>query len=78
MAEAFRQASYNRSGTGNIMQTFIGPLVVFAVVIGAMALGVVLNGRALRGSCGGSEDSCTCSGVKRRRCELSKAARDSR
>ncbi len=32
----------------------------FAVIMLAMALGVMLSGKALRGSCGGAGDSCAC------------------
>ena len=58
------------------MQTLIGTLIVFAAVVGAMALGVVLTGRVLRGSCGGTGEACRCSRAERRSCELAKAARN--
>ncbi len=34
---------------------FVVALVVFGVSFGAMAIGVMLSGRCLRGSCGGPE-----------------------
>lgn len=61
-----------------MVQTFIGTLVVFAVVVGAMALGVMATGRALRGSCGGTGEACRCSRAERRSCELAKIVRESR
>ncbi|MEX0717167.1 MAG: hypothetical protein WD066_11285 [Planctomycetaceae bacterium] len=32
---------------------FLAALIVFAVVMAAMAIGVIVRGRSLRGSCGG-------------------------
>ncbi len=58
------------------MQTFIATLFVFAAVVGAMALGVMVTGRALRGSCGGTGKACTCTRAERKSCELAKAARN--
>lgn len=52
------------------MATFLGTLAVFAVVIVAMALGVMLSGRRLSGSCGGTDGgACACSDEKRRQCK---------
>ncbi len=59
------------------MATFIGTLFVFALVAGAMALGVMVTGRALQGSCGGTGKACTCTRAERRSCELAKATRKS-
>lgn len=60
-----------------MMQTLIGTLFVFALVIGAMAVGVAATGRALRGSCGGTGEACRCSRSARRSCELAKIANES-
>lgn len=42
------------------MMTFILTAALIATCMGAMALGVVLGGRRLRGSCGGGGDDCLC------------------
>ncbi len=43
------------------MMTFLLTLALIAVVMGAMAIGVVISGKRLRGSCGGVEGSdCAC------------------
>lgn len=50
--------------------TWLITFVVFAVAICAMALGVMLAGRRLQGSCGGvGGGSCACGPEKRARCE---------
>ena len=38
------------------MSTFILAFLIFAVVIAAMAIGVILNDREIKGSCGGLND----------------------
>jgi hypothetical protein len=50
------------------VSTFLVSLVVFAAVLAAMAVGVVLGGRRLRGSCGLTGDDCACSLLQARRC----------
>lgn len=35
------------------MEVFFVTFTVFALMIGAMAIGAILRGRALKGSCGG-------------------------
>ena len=50
------------------MQTFLATLVLFLIIVGAMALGVLLTGRSLRGSCGGTGEGCECSEERRRAC----------
>ena len=37
------------------MKTILLTIIVFAVAMGIMAVGVILCGRCLRGSCGGPE-----------------------
>jgi hypothetical protein len=50
--------------------TFVAALVVFAVVTAAMALGVIIQGKRLRGSCGGTGKDCECSPLAARGCPL--------
>ena len=59
------------------METFLAALVVIALTMFAMAIGVLLSGRRLRGSCGGVGDSCRCSTARRARCALSKRQAES-
>lgn len=40
------------------METLLLTMVLFLVIVAVMAVGVMLSGRSLRGSCGGS--SCVC------------------
>jgi hypothetical protein len=39
----------------NLMPVFLITLVVFGLAIASMAVGVILSGRCLHGSCGGPE-----------------------
>jgi hypothetical protein len=50
------------------MDTFLATLVLFLVVVGVMAIGVLVTGRSLRGSCGGTGAGCECSEERRRAC----------
>ena len=59
------------------METFLAALVVFGMVMFAMAIGLLLSGRRLRGSCGGVGDSCRCSATARARCALTKPQAES-
>ena len=52
------------------MATFLAAFVIFAVVVSAMALGVIVQGRRLRGSCGGVGQDCTCSALAARACPI--------
>lgn len=52
------------------MATFIATVIVFGLAVLAMALGVLLQGRRLQGSCGGTGKACECSPRAARRCEL--------
>ena len=52
------------------MQTFLVTLLFFGAVMGAMALGVMVTGRPLKGSCGGTGQACECSDEARRACAL--------
>jgi hypothetical protein len=50
--------------------TLLVTFFVFTAVLGAMALGVMVAGRRLQGSCGGvGGGSCACAPEKRARCE---------
>jgi len=42
------------------MQIFLLTVVAIALVMAAMAIGVVITGRRLKGSCGGVGGSCEC------------------
>ncbi len=55
------------------METFLATLVVFGIVVLAMSLGAILQGRRLRGSCGGTGKDCECSPLAARECKLRKA-----
>ena len=50
------------------METFLATLVIFGVVVLAMAVGAIVQGRRLRGSCGGTGEDCSCSALKARSC----------
>ncbi len=52
------------------METFLATLTVFGVVVLAMAVGVIFQGRRLKGSCGGAEKNCTCSALAARSCPI--------
>jgi hypothetical protein len=52
------------------MQTLLATFVLLALVMFAMALGVMLTGRRLQGSCGGTPGkACACGPRKREACE---------
>ena len=57
-----------------MIATFGATLVVVATVMGAMVLGVVLTGRPLKGSCGGTGNGCPCTPAEREECRRKKAA----
>ncbi len=51
------------------METFAFSIVLFALAMLAMASGVILGGRRLRGSCGGpGGEACACSLAERMAC----------
>ena len=50
------------------MQTIIAAAALIALVMLAMAVGVIFSNRALQGSCGGTGAGCACTPEKRRRC----------
>lgn len=54
------------------MQTLIATFVLFVVVMAAMAIGVMIHGRRLKGSCGGPGADCPCDDAARESCEVKK------
>ncbi len=50
------------------MATFFATLTIFGIVVAAMAVGAIFQGRRLRGSCGGVEQDCSCSSLAARSC----------
>jgi hypothetical protein len=52
------------------MQTFVVTFLFFAGVMLAMAIGVMVHGRRLKGSCGGPGEDCPCDEVAQRDCEI--------
>jgi hypothetical protein len=52
------------------MTTFLATLIVFGAVTLAMSLGAMIQGRRLKGSCGGTGDDCSCSPLAARNCRL--------
>jgi hypothetical protein len=54
------------------MATFLATLVIFGAVVLAMSVGVIFQGRRLRGSCGGTGKDCECSPLAARECRLRK------
>ncbi len=54
--------------SGSVMDIAIGTLVIFGVVMLAMAIGTLLTGRPLKGSCGGVGAACPCSDAEKQAC----------
>lgn len=50
------------------MQTFLATFLLFALVVAAMAVGVLFSNRRLRGSCGGTGEACDCSRARQAAC----------
>ncbi len=48
--------------------------LIFATAMLLMALGVILAGRRLKGSCGGTGTDCSCDDEKQKECAASKQA----
>ena len=55
------------------METFLATFLFFGAVMGAMAIGVIVHGRRLKGSCGGVGGDCPCDEAAQQECELKKA-----
>ena len=56
------------------MQTFLATLALFLLIVGAMAVGVLVTGRSLRGSCGGTGEGCECDEERQRACASKREA----
>ena len=52
------------------MATFLATLTVFGLAVCAMALGAMIQGKRLKGSCGGTGKACECSALKARSCQM--------
>lgn len=52
------------------MTTILLSVGLVGAAMVAMAIGVILSDRVLRGSCGGSGEDCICAIEKRRACSL--------
>lgn len=52
------------------MQTIVLTFAIFVVVVLAMAVGVMVTGRSLRGSCGGPDCVCESEGKPLGSCDL--------
>ncbi len=56
------------------MQIFLATFLFFAGVMAVMAIGVVIHGRSLQGSCGGRGGECPCDEAAQRECKLKRQA----
>ena len=54
------------------MLTVLATLVVFLLMVLIMAVGVMVHGRKLKGSCGGVGGSCHCKSTEAPSCEVRK------
>jgi hypothetical protein len=55
------------------MSTLLTTIAVMALMMLAMALGVLVSGRRLKGSCGGIGGDCECDAAGRAACPRTKA-----
>ena len=60
------------------MQTFLATFLFFVAVMAAMAIGVMVHGRRLKGSCGGTGGDCPCDEPAQQECELKRRAAEQR
>lgn len=56
------------------MPTILLTIAVLGAVMFGMAIGVIVAGKRLKGSCGGVGTSCDCSNVQRKTCATKSAA----
>jgi hypothetical protein len=54
------------------MKTMLLTVLIFGLLMAAMAIGVIVQGKRLRGSCGGTGSDCACDDPAREACELKK------
>lgn len=59
------------------METFVATLLFFGAVMAAMSVGVIVSGRRLKGSCGGTGKDCTCDEEAQKSCALKARAQSS-
>jgi len=59
------------------METFFATLLFFGAAMAAMGIGVMVTGRRLKGSCGGTGKDCACDDEARRSCALKARAESS-
>ena len=57
------------------MDTLFATLILFAASMLAMAVGAIVSGRRLQGSCGGTGEDCTCDEAAQAACALVKRRR---
>lgn len=50
------------------METLVGTALFFGLIMLAMAVGVMFQGKALKGSCGGTGNGCPCTDKEKRAC----------
>ena len=55
------------------MITFLATLAIVLLVVTGMALGAMIQGKRLRGSCGLTGDDCTCTAIQARLCRNTQA-----
>ncbi len=55
------------------MQTLLATFLIFGVVMLLLATGVIVSGRRLRGSCGGTGEDCSCDDAKQKDCSRKSA-----
>ncbi len=59
-----------------MMQTALLTALVIALVMAAMAVGLMFSRRPLQGSCGGTGEACSCSRSERARCAFKQTEDD--
>lgn len=57
------------------MMTILLTFILVGLIMLAMAVGVMVSGRRLRGSCGGADCQCRADGVSPEHCEKNQQAR---
>jgi hypothetical protein len=50
------------------MATLLATLLIIGLIMTAMAVGVMFQGKALKGSCGGTGNGCPCTDEEQRAC----------
>lgn len=50
------------------MTTLLATIFIFGLLMAAMAVGVMFQGKALKGSCGGTGTGCPCTADEKRAC----------